>query len=79
MISTAIAPVKAKVKVCGDKAAARGAVKLHLKVTGDGRVDNVTITDSPDPAVGACAAAAVQKLTFPKTQTGGSFNYLFPL
>ncbi len=77
MISTGIANVKARVSSCGDKSPAKGKVKVHVKVGGDGHVSNVTVETSPDSALGACVAAAVQKATFSKTASGGSFSYPF--
>ncbi|HTR54458.1 MAG TPA: GYF domain-containing protein [Kofleriaceae bacterium] len=77
MISGAIASVKGRVSSCGDKSSAKGVVKVHVKVGGDGRVANVSVSQTPDPALGACVAAAVQKASFPKTQSGGSFSYPF--
>ena len=77
MISGGIANVKARVTSCGDKSQAKGKVKVHVKVGGDGRVANVSVESSPDPALGACVAAAVSKANFGKTQNGGSFSYPF--
>ena len=34
-----------------------------------------TVKETPDAALGDCVAAAVKKVTFPKTQKGGSFTY----
>ncbi|MEO8551198.1 MAG: TonB family protein, partial [Kofleriaceae bacterium] len=77
MISTGIGNVKARVSSCGDKSSAKGKVKVHVKVGGDGRVSNVTVESSPDAGLGSCVAAAVQKASFSKTQNGGSFSYPF--
>jgi len=77
MISAGIANVKARVTSCGDKSSAKGKVKVHVKVGGDGRVANVSVESSPDAALGACVAAAMQKASFSKTQSGGSFSYPF--
>jgi len=77
MISSGIANVKARVSACGDKSSAKGKVKVHVKVGGDGRVSSVNVETSPDASLGACVAAAVQKATFSKTQSGGSFSYPF--
>ena len=49
-----------------------------MKVGGDGRVvGRVRSRRTPDAALGACVAAAVQKASFGKTQNGGSFSYPF--
>ena len=79
MISSGIAAVKARVSACGDKSSAKGKVKVHVKVGGDGRVASggVSVESSPDASLGACVAAAVQKASFAKTQSGGSFSYPF--
>lgn len=77
MISAGIANVKARVSACGDKSSAKGKVKVHVKVGGDGRVSSVNVETSPDASLGACVAAAVQKASFGKTQSGGSFSYPF--
>ncbi len=77
MISSGIANVKARVSACGDKSPVKGKVKVHVKVGGDGRVANVNVESSPDDKLGACVAAAVQKASFSKTQSGGSFSYPF--
>jgi TonB family protein len=77
MISNGIAAVKARVSTCGDRSPAKGKVKVKVQVGGDGRVSNVSVETSPDPALGACVSAAVQKATFAKTQKGGSFSYPF--
>ncbi|CAN5132707.1 hypothetical protein BH11MYX1_BH11MYX1_12760 [soil metagenome] len=77
MISAGIANVKARVSACGDKSPAKGKVKVHVKVGGDGRVANVALESSPDAGLGACVVAAVQKASFSKTQSGGSFSYPF--
>jgi TonB family protein len=69
--------VKARVTACGDKSPAKGKVKVKVQVGGDGRVSNVAVETTPDPALGACVAAAVQKASFAKTQNGGSFSYPF--
>ncbi len=77
MISSGIAAVKARVTSCGDRSQAKGKVKVHVKVGGDGRVTNVSVDSAADPALGACVAAAVQKASFAKTANGGSFSYPF--
>lgn len=77
MISSGIAAVKARVTACGDKSAAKGKVKVHVKVGSDGRVSNVAVESSPDAALGSCVAGAVQKASFAKTASGGSFSYPF--
>ncbi len=77
MISGGVAKVKARVMACGDKSPAKGQVKVHVKVAGSGAVSSVSVSATPDPALGNCVAAAMQKASFPKTQNGGSFGYPF--
>ncbi len=77
MISAGIGKVKARVMACGDKSSAKGQVKVHVKVGGGGSVSSVSVSATPDPALGSCVAAAVQKASFAKTQSGGSFGYPF--
>jgi TonB family protein len=54
-----------------------GKVKVHVKVGGDGRVSSVAVETTPDPGLGSCVQAAVQRASFAKTQSGGSFSYPF--
>jgi len=77
MISAGIARVKSLVGSCRDKSLAEGIVKVHVKVDPNGKVTNVHVEDSPDPYLGACVAAAVQRATFDQTKNGGSFSYPF--
>jgi TonB family protein len=79
MISAGVGNVKGRVTSCGDKSSAKGKVKVHVKVGPDGRVASggVSVESSPDAALGACVAAAMQKASFAKTQNGGSFSYPF--
>jgi predicted Zn finger-like uncharacterized protein len=77
MISSAIANVKARVTACGEKSSAKGKVKVHVKVAGNGSVSSVNVETTPDAGLGSCVQAAVQKATFAKTQSGGSFSYPF--
>ena len=75
MISEGVAKVKARVMSCGDKSPAKGQVKVSVKVGPDGHVTAVTVKNTPDPGLGNCVAGMVQKATFSKTQSGGSFSY----
>jgi predicted Zn finger-like uncharacterized protein len=77
MISGGVAKVKARVMACGDKSSAKGTVKVHVKVTGAGTVSDVSVSSSPDDALGSCVKAAMSRASFPKTQSGGSFGYPF--
>jgi TonB family protein len=62
---------------CGQQSPAHGDVKVSVKVSPAGAVTDVTVKSSPDPALDACVTAAVRKGTFPATQRGGSFAYLW--
>jgi TonB family protein len=75
MISEGVGKVKARVTQCGDKSSAKGDVRVSVKVNPDGSVANVSVKSTPDAALGSCVAAAMQKATFKKTQSGGSFAY----
>jgi predicted Zn finger-like uncharacterized protein len=77
MISEGVSKVKARVMACGDKSSAKGQVKVSVKVSGDGRIANVSVASSPDPGLGNCVASAMRGATFRKTQNGGSFGYPF--
>jgi predicted Zn finger-like uncharacterized protein len=77
MISDGVGKVKAKVQSCGEKSSAKGQVKVSVKVGPDGHVASVSVKNTPDDALGNCVAGVMQKATFPKTQTGGSFAYPF--
>ena len=66
--------VRDRAMACASKSSAKGRVKVHLKVGGDGHVASVTVEASPDDALGACVKATVSRATFPQTNTGGSFS-----
>jgi TonB family protein len=76
-ISTGIAAVRARVLACGRLPAAKGHVKVRVRVLPAGRVESVIVENTPEPALGACVAAAVQRATFEPTHRGGSFSYPF--
>ena len=77
MVQEALGVVKPAVIACGEQSGVHGTVKLQVKVSPDGRVTNVSVVSTPDPALGACAASMVQKAKFPETDDGGSFGYPF--
>jgi hypothetical protein len=76
-ISWAISYVKDKVKACGTQHPAKGVVKVHVKVRPDGTVSDVSISQTPDAALGDCVADVLRAAKFPKSDDGGSFNYPF--
>jgi len=75
MISDGVAKVKARVMSCGERSPAKGQVKVSVKVSPDGQVTSVTVKNTPDANLGNCVQSMMQKATFAKTQTGGSFSY----
>jgi outer membrane biosynthesis protein TonB len=76
MIRAAIGAVKDKVRACADKHAAKGTVKVAITVNPAGTVAAVAVKETPDPALGACVAAAVKTATFPKST--GTVTFTFP-
>ncbi len=76
-ITSAVARVRAEVAACAAQTSAKGTVKVTVRVAGAGTVVSVTVKAAPDPALGECVAAAMQKATFARTQTGGAFSYPF--
>jgi len=76
-ISAGISAVRARVAACATQSSAKGKVKVRVHVGAAGRVDSVSVETTPDPALGACVAWAIQKATFEPTQHGGSFFYPF--
>ena len=76
-ISNGVAPVKGEVAACATKTLAKGTVKVHVRVRANGLVSNVDIAQTPDPALGACVAAAMQGAVFQRTKAGGMFTYPF--
>lgn len=63
---------------CGKQAeAVTGVVKLKVKVSPNGAVTEVTVTQTPDTALGECAAKAMKRARFDPTEQGGSFSYPF--
>lgn len=77
MVQEGIAQIKPAVIACGERVAAKGTVKIAVKVSGSGKVVSASATEAPDPALGSCVAAAVKLAKFPETDDGGSFNYPF--
>jgi predicted Zn finger-like uncharacterized protein len=75
MIKAGIDKVKGKAQACGSKSSAKGAVKVRIKATPEGRVGSVDVVSSPDDALGSCVASALRGATFAKTQRGMGFAY----
>lgn len=76
-VSKGIAAVRARVAACADRSTVRGNVRVRVRVGADGLVRSVAVDATPDAALGACVAAAVQRAVFERTQHGGSFSYPF--
>ncbi len=76
LIADGVAKVKSAVSACGT-ASTKGTVKVNVVVAASGAVTSVVVDRTPDPALGACVAAAIQKATFKPTKLGGSFSYPF--
>jgi hypothetical protein len=77
MVLAGVQKAKPVVIACGEKNTAKGTVKLAITVAGDGHVQDVSVKETPDPALGDCVAAALRKTTFGKSVNGGSFTYPF--
>jgi hypothetical protein len=77
MVQEGMAGVKPAVIACGEQFAIKGTVKVSVKVSGSGKIINVGVAETPDPALGACVASAVKLAKFPETDDGGSFAYPF--
>ena len=77
MIQAGVDGVRGSVMKCGDKSSSKGVVRLQVKVTADGSVSSASVAASPDPGLGQCAASAMQRARFKKTQQGGSFAIPF--
>lgn len=76
-ISNGVNSVKSRVAACATTAPAKGTVKLHVRVADNGLVTNVDVIQTPDPALGACVAAAMERAVFARTKQGGTFSYPF--
>ncbi len=77
MVREGMSAVKPAVIACGEQFPSKGTVKISVKVSGSGRIVKASVASSPDPALGACVAAAVKLAKFPETDDGGSFAYPF--
>ena len=77
MISDGVHKLLPKILACGDKTAAHGQVKVQVKIKPSGEVARVTVSTTPEQALGRCVAAAVEHVKLPATQRGGSFGYPF--
>ena len=76
-ISKGMARIKPKIDACAAKSQHQGTVTVSVKVMGSGAVDEVKVKSSPDGALGACVARAVQTAAFARSQKGGTVSYSF--
>ena len=76
-VSKGMARIKSKIDACAAKSQHQGTVTVSVKVMGSGAVDEVKVKSSPDGALGACVARAVQTAAFARTQKGGTVSYSF--
>jgi TonB family protein len=76
-IAKGMSRIKPKIDACAAKSQHQGTVTVSVKVAGNGAVDDVKVKSSPDGALGACVARAVQTAAFGRTQKGGTFSYPF--
>jgi TonB family protein len=74
-ISSAMSGIGGRVTSCGSKHAAKGEVKVSVKVAPSGSVSDVSVRSSPDAALGKCVADTVKSAKFPKTEKGITFSY----
>ncbi|HEY5948187.1 MAG TPA: molybdopterin-binding protein [Kofleriaceae bacterium] len=77
MVKAGVEKIKPKVVSCGEQYGAKGTVKLAVTVDGEGTVKSVSVTESPDSALGECVAGAMRHAKFGKSVNGGDFNYPF--
>lgn len=64
--------------VCGDRfPSASGTVKLKVRVTPSGAVDQIAVQETPDEGLAECVHGYMAKATFAATDVGGSFTYPF--
>lgn len=68
------------VRACRVDSSLTGRVTVRFSVSPDGRVASSGVESSTlrDPKVGACVAAEIGKLTFPKPSGGGGVMVTFP-
>ena len=76
-LSKGMGRIKSRIDACAAKSQFQGTVTVAVKVAGSGAVDDVKVTQSPDPALAVCVAAAVQKATFTRTMKGGKLSHSF--
>ena len=76
-IKAGIDRIRPKVQDCATQHKTKGTVKVGVSVDGEGVVEEVTVKEAPDDALGNCVASAVKRAKFAKTTNGGTFTYPF--
>ena len=77
LVRGAVSRVKTSVLACGERSAAKGEVKVRVRVSPAGKIMETTVMRTPDATLGSCVAGAMKKLRFSRTTTGGTFTYPF--
>jgi protein TonB len=75
-ITAGIDPIKPAVTACGT-GNIKGKVTISVKVAPDGQPTEVKVVATPDAALGACVANAMQQARFSPSKAGGLFRYPF--
>jgi len=75
-ITAGIDPIRPAVRACGTSNV-KGKVSISVKVGPDGQPTDVNVVETPDAALGACVAKAMQQARFKATKAGGSFKLPF--
>ena len=76
-IDKGMAGIMSRISACAAKSQAQGYVRVAVKVTGSGAVDEVKTKATPDAALAACVVKAVEKAAFTRSMNGATFNYSF--
>jgi outer membrane biosynthesis protein TonB len=73
MVKSSLALIRPAIIACSSGTSSAGVVRLAVTVAPEGRVDTVTIKESPDATLAACVAGVMRTAKFPKTERGGTF------
>ena len=77
MVRAGVEKVKPRVVSCGEKAAAKGTVKITLTVSPAGAVTSAEVAETPEAGLGNCVLGAMKSASFGKSVNGGTFTYPF--
>jgi hypothetical protein len=72
-----LAKVRPYAKGCASTYSVKGKVTVAMKVSPDGSVSSVSVTQTPDRQLSECIAAELRKAKFRKTNNGGAFSTTF--